>query len=95
MDIQVQNLRDHMWKQRLSPKRLVIELNRLQKEIYPERRPITRNFIYHCLNGHTPTHDKMYLLAAVLKTHPKRLYALSIDEDLYNKNKSIYSKLDS
>jgi hypothetical protein len=95
MDITPKNLKERLKKRGMGATEFIRELNKLQAAVHPAKPPITRNLYYHTLKGHTPKKDNMYLMAAVLKTPPKRLFTVTFDETKYNANLETYSALSS
>lgn len=82
MKITASHLKEYLDKRNLSIAEFVRQVNALQKLLSPGKRPITRNAVYHYFAGHTPTYDKIYLISAVLKTHPKKIFDIIYDESL-------------
>ncbi len=79
MKIVQKNLSAAIDKSKLSIVEIVKRMNILQEMFTPGKRPVTRSSIYAYLSGHTPTADKIYILAAVLKTHPKNIFTVNYD----------------
>ena len=64
----------------------VDRMNQLQEAIDPTVRPITYNAIYVWNRGTAqPAQDKAYMICAVLGIHPKKLYEVEYNEDIYLK----------
>ena len=93
MKITQKNLSKAIDRSKLSVVEIVERMNAIQALLTPGKRPITRNSIYFYLSGHTPTADKIYILAAVLKTHPKNLFTITYDNEKLMKTSELAKTL--
>ena len=93
MKIIVKDLREYLDASGLSIVEIVRRMNDMQAIIAPQKREITKNFIYFTLKGHTPRPDNIYILASVLKVHPKKLFTIVYDDLKYEEYQKIYREL--
>lgn len=82
MKIVATNLKKYVKRSKLTIAEIVNQMNQVQNILTPNRRPVTVNSIYTYYYGHTPTLDRIYMLSAILKTKPQKLFGLVYDEAL-------------
>lgn len=84
MKLLATKLREHIDKNNLSIADIVRKVNKLQEAISPGKIPMGRNAMYFYMNGHTPPQERLYILAAVLKIHPKKLFKVVCDDNRFD-----------
>ena len=82
MKIQPKNLKLHLKNSNLRISEVVDKMNKLLPK---NKRPITRQAIYHYFRGASPDNPKGYLLAVVLGVTPDELFELKFDSKIYEK----------
>lgn len=93
MKLVSKNMRKLITESGLQMAEIVRRINIIQEQISPGKRPVTRNSLYAYIKGATPTEEKIYILSAILRQHPKDVFSLVINEEKLELAKKLAKEL--
>lgn len=88
------NLRKLMESRNISISEMTRRVNKLRQLTGYSKRPMTRQSLYDYFSGiSAPSADKVYVISAILKKEPHKIFRLEFDKTLYQKYLDFLSKI--